>query len=58
MNVTLNHGNRQISSMRTAYFATEEGKNTMPTSTSDRDSVTISQEGRNSLEALADKAQT
>lgn len=58
MNVTLNPGSRQISSMRTAYFATEEEKNTVPTSTSDRDSVTISQEGRNSLETLADKTES
>lgn len=58
MNVTLNPGSRQISSMRTAYFATEEEKNTVPTSTSDRDSVTISQEGRNSLETLADKVES
>lgn len=58
MNVTFNPSNRQISAMRTAYFATEEGKNTISTSISDRDSITISQEGRDSLAALADKVES
>ncbi len=58
MNVTLNPGNRQISSIRTAHFAAAEEKDKTRSATSDRDQVTISQEGRNHLEALADKVES
>lgn len=56
MNITLNSDTR-LSSIRTAYFAgTEENvKRTEPTS--NRDEVTISKEGRERLETLADKVE-
>ena len=57
MNVTLNTDNRRISSMRTIHFATAEDKNAAVSHTSNRDQVTISQEGRDRLEVLADKAE-
>lgn len=57
MNVTLNTDNRRISSMRTIHFATAEDKNTTANHTSNRDQVTISQEGRDRLEVLVDKVE-
>lgn len=57
MNVTLNTDNRRFSSMRAVHFATAEDKNTAAAHASDRDQVTISQEGRDSLEILADKVE-
>ena len=57
MNVTLNTDNRRISSMRTIHFATAEDKNAAVSHTSNRDQVTISQEGRDRLEVLADKVE-
>lgn len=57
MNVTLNTDNRRISSMRAIHFATAQDKNTAVNHTSNRDQVTISQEGRDRLEVLADKAE-
>ena len=57
MDVTLNTDNRRISSMRAIHFATAEDKNTAVNYTSDRDQVTISQEGRDRLEVLADKVE-
>lgn len=58
MNVTLNTENRRISSMRAIHFATAEDKNTAVNHTSNRDQVTISQEGRDSLELLGDKVES
>ena len=55
MNVTLNYDNYRFSSMRTVHFATAEDKTTSAVRASNRDQVTISQEGRDSLEILADK---
>lgn len=58
MDVTLNSGARRISSMRTAHFAAteEEAKAAKAAaSASGRDQVTISQEGRDSLEIFADR---
>lgn len=57
MNVTLNTDNHRISSMRTIHFAAAEDKNTAVNHTSNRDQVTISQEGRDRLEVLADKVE-
>lgn len=57
MNVTLNTDNRRISSMRTIHFATAEDKNAAVSHTSNRDQVTISQEGRDRLEVLVDKVE-
>lgn len=57
MNVTLNTDNRRISSMRAIHFTTTEDKNTAANHTSNRDQVIISQEGRESLEVLADKVE-
>ena len=57
MNVTLNTDNRRISSMRTIHFAMAEDKNTTANHTSNRDQVTISQEGRDRLEVLVDKVE-
>lgn len=57
MNVTLNTDNRRISSMRTIHFATAEDKNTAVSHTSNKDQVTISQEGRDRLEVLVDKVE-
>ncbi|MDE6203725.1 MAG: hypothetical protein K2G19_09655 [Lachnospiraceae bacterium] len=55
MNVKLNSDNCRFSTMRTVHFATAEDKNTTATHAPGRDQVTISQEGRDSLEVLADK---
>ena len=55
MNFILNSDSRRISSMREVHFASAEDKNTAATHTSNRDQVTISQEGRDSLEVLMDK---
>lgn len=57
MNVALNTENRRISSMRTIHFATAEDKNAAVSHTSNRDQVTISQEGRDRLEVLVDKVE-
>ena len=57
MNVTLNTDNRRISSMRTIHFATAEDKNAAVSHTSNRDQVTISQEGRDRMEVLVDKVE-
>ena len=57
MNVTLNTDNRRISSMRAIHFATAEDKNAAVSHTSNRDQVTISQEGRDRLEVLVDKVE-
>lgn len=57
MNVTLNTDNRRFSSMRTIHFATAEDKNAAVSHTSNRDQVTISQEGRDRLEVLVDKVE-
>lgn len=58
MNITLNPGTHQISSLRTSRFATAEETKTKASPASDSDQLIISQEGRNSLEALADKTAT
>lgn len=58
MNITLNPGTYQISSLRTSRFATAEETKTKASPTSDSDQIIISQEGRDSLEALADKTAT
>ena len=55
MNITRNSDYYRFSSMRTVHFATAEDKNTSAVHASNRDQVTISQEGRDSLEVLADK---
>ena len=55
MNITRNSDYYRFSSMRTVHFATAEDKNTSAVHASNRDQVTISQEGRDSLEILADK---
>ena len=55
MNITRNSDYYRFSSMRTVHFATAEDKNTLAVRASNRDQVTISQEGRDSLEILADK---
>ena len=55
MNITRNSDYYRFSSMRTVHFATAEDKNTLAVHASNRDQVTISQEGRDSLEVLADK---
>lgn len=55
MNVIPNSDNRRISSMLTVHFASAEDKNTAAAQASNRDQVTISQEGRDSLEAMMDK---
>ena len=55
MNITRNSDYYRFSSMRTVHFATAENKNTSAVHASNRDQVTISQEGRDSLEVLADK---
>lgn len=55
MNITRNSDYFRFSSMRTVHFATAEDKNTLAVHASNRDQVTISQEGRDSLEVLADK---
>ncbi len=57
MNVTLNTENHRFSSMRAIHFTTAEDKNTAANHTSNRDQVIISQEGRESLEVLADKVE-
>ena len=57
MNVALNTENRRISSMRTIHFVEAENKNTTANRISNRDQVTISQEGRESLERLGDKVE-
>ena len=57
MNVTWNTVNRRFSSMRDIHFAAAEDKNTAVNHTSGRDQVTISQEGRDRLEVLADKVE-
>ena len=57
MNVTLNTDNRRFSSMRAIHFATAEDKNTAVKHTSNRDQVTISQEGCDSLEVMVDKVE-
>lgn len=55
MNVIPDSGNRRISSMRAVHFASAEDKNTAAARSSNRDQVTISQEGRDSLEAMMDR---
>ncbi len=55
MNVIADSGNRRISSMRAVHFASAEDKNTAAAQSSNRDQVTISQEGRDSLEAMMDR---
>lgn len=55
MNITLNSDNRRFSSMRAVHFASAEDKNTTAAHAPNRDQVTISQEGRDNLEVLADK---
>lgn len=55
MNITRNSDYYRFSSMRTVHFATAEDKTTSAVHASNRDQVTISQEGRDSLEILADK---
>lgn len=55
MNVIPNSDNRRISSMRAVHFASAEDKNTAAAHASNRDQVAISQEGRDSLEAMMDK---
>ena len=55
MDVKPNSDYYRFSSMRTVHFATAEAKNTSAAHASDRDQVTISQEGRDSLEVSADK---
>ena len=55
MNVIPDSGNRRISSMRAVHFASAEDKNTAAAQSSNRDQVTISQEGRDSLEAMMDR---
>ena len=57
MNVTWNTVNRRFSSMRDIHFAAAEDKNTAVNHTSGRDQVTISQEGRDRLEVLADRVE-
>ncbi|MCM1047663.1 MAG: hypothetical protein NC433_04475 [Clostridiales bacterium] len=54
MNITLNSEHSRFSSMRAIHFATAEDKN-MAAHAANRDQVTISQEGRDRLEVLADK---
>lgn len=58
MNITLNTNNRQISTIRTGHFAAAEGNAAAATSAPDRDQITISQEGRDHLEALGDKVES
>ncbi len=55
MNVTRYSDNYRFSSMRTVHFAAAADQNTATAGASDRDQVTFSQEGRDSLEAMADK---
>ncbi len=55
MNVIPDSDNRRISSMRAVHFASAEDKNTAAAQSSNRDQVTISQEGRDSLEAMMDR---
>lgn len=57
MNITLNPTNHQFSSLRTVHFATAEEK-AAAAPNSNNDQITISQEGRNSLETLADKVES
>lgn len=58
MNITFNTNTRQISSMHTGHFAVAEEKAASTTSAPDRDQITISQEGRDHLEVLADKVES
>lgn len=58
MNITLNPTNRQFSSLRTVHFATAEEKAAATVPNPNNDQMTISQEGRNRLEALADKVES
>lgn len=55
MNVISNADSHRISSMRHVHFASAENKNASADHVSNKDQVTISQEGRDSLEVLADK---
>lgn len=55
MSIAVNSGTRQISTMRTCHFAVAEDKSAKPAASSGRDQVTISQEGRDRMEALADE---
>lgn len=55
MNVIPNSESHRISSMRHVHFASAENKNASADHVSNKDQVTISQEGRDRLEVLADK---
>lgn len=55
MNVISNADSHRISSMRHVHFASAENKNASADHVSNKDQVTISQEGRDRLEVLADK---
>lgn len=55
MHVTSKMNQSRFSSLRTIHFATAEDKNATASRKSDRDQVTISQEGRDRLEITVDK---
>ena len=55
MNVTMNSGNARFSSMRAVRFASAKEEGGVKSNTSNRDQVTISQEGRDNLEVMVDK---
>lgn len=55
MNVISNVDSHRISSMRDVHFVSAENKNASADHVSNKDQVTISQEGRDRLEVLADK---
>ncbi len=55
MNVTMNSGNTRFSSMRAVRFASAKEEGGVKSNTSNRDQVTISQEGRDNLEVMVDK---
>lgn len=57
MNITLNPRTRPISSLRTNRSATAEETKTKASPASNSDQLILSREGRNSLEALADKTE-
>lgn len=57
MNISLHNDTRRISSMRTVHFNAGDEKTTLPDSSSKKDSVTISEEGRDRLESLMDKTE-
>ena len=55
MNVKLSSDNYRFSTMRSVHFATAEDKKPAGTHALDRDQVTISHQGRDRLEIMADK---